>query len=192
VWVAFFTDLPPVQGASTYSGYSQTRQADDLSVFLNIDPGLPGSNTFTVQITSGGGPVADAKDVSLEVRSLSMNMPESKFQLTNQGGGKYSQSGWYLYMADQWDLKVVVIRPGKFDAYADYRMDMSQTAPTTSPPSPWRHLAAGCMALVAISYAFSWKVFDGHFWRWIGLGLIPACLLLILAGWVFMHSSVFP
>jgi hypothetical protein len=45
--------------------------------------------------------------------------------MTAQGNGVYRLQGGYLNMPDNWDIKVVAIRPGKFDAYADFRFDLS-------------------------------------------------------------------
>lgn len=69
--------------------------------------------------------MTDAQDVSLEITSLSGMRPPSKAAMTAQGNGVYRLQGGYLNMPDNWDIKVVVIRPGKFDAYADFRFDLS-------------------------------------------------------------------
>ena len=123
MWVGVFTALPPARIAPT--GISKTSRADDLRVTLNVDPGRPGVNVFTATITSGGKPVTDAQDVSLEITSRSGMMPPSKAAMAAQGNGVYRLQGGYLNMPDQWDIKVVVIRPGKFDAYADFPFDLS-------------------------------------------------------------------
>ncbi len=129
IWVGVFTTLPPSNmQAGAMSGYSQTTQVDDLRITLAINPGTAGINTFNASITSGGAPVADAKDVSLEFSSTSGSVPPSKATMTNQGSGAYSLQGGYLALPDQWDIKVVVIRPGKFDAYGDFTITISQPA----------------------------------------------------------------
>jgi hypothetical protein len=107
--------------------YNKITRADDLSVKLSIDPFQAGINTFTVTITSGGKPVIDAKDVFLEFTDLSGMVPAAKASMTVQGNGVNTLKGGYLGMAGKWDVKVVVIRPGKFDAYADFLLDMGHS-----------------------------------------------------------------
>lgn len=120
LWVGAFTTLPPASMTFSTAGITKTAQADDLTVTLKLDPGQPGLNTFTTTLKSGGKPVADAQDVSLEFTSLSGMVPPDKAAMTALGNGKYSLQGGYLGLPDNWDIKVVVIRPGKFDAYANF------------------------------------------------------------------------
>jgi copper transport protein len=127
IWVGVFTTLPPARVGLASAAYTKVTTADDLSVKLSIDPFQAGINTFTVTITSGGKPVTDAKDVSLEFTDLSGMIPAAKTPMTVQGSGVYTLKGGYLGMPGKWDVKVVVVRPGKFDAYADYMLDMSQS-----------------------------------------------------------------
>jgi hypothetical protein len=133
IWVGAFTALPPAQTVSASTGLSKTTRADDLSITLNIDPGQSGINTFTATITSGGKPVTNAQDVSLEFTSLSGMVPPSKAAMAGQGNGQYRLQGGYLGMPDSWDIKVVVVRPGKFDAYADFKFDLSGREGQTMP-----------------------------------------------------------
>ncbi len=141
-----------------------------MTITLNIDPNRPGINTFTASLVSGGKPVINAQDVSLEFTSLSGLVPGSKATLVGLGNGTYSLNGGYLGMPDQWDIKVVVIRQGKFDAYGDYKVDNSTT---TSRPIPWRTLAASLLGVTALCYAFAFRALDANTSRWMGLGLAP-------------------
>ena len=127
IWVGVFTTLPPARVGSAAPAFNKVTRADDLSVKLSIDPFQPGVNTFTVTITSGGKPVSDAKDVSLEFTDLSGMVPAAKAPMTVQGSGVYTLKGGYLGMTAKWDVKVVVIRPGKFDAYADFPLVMGKS-----------------------------------------------------------------
>jgi copper transport protein len=127
IWVGVFTTLPPARVASAAPVFNKVTRADDLSVKLSIDPFQPGMNTFTVTLTSGGKPAIDAKDVSLEFTNLSGMVPAAKAPLTMQGRGVYTLKGGYLGMPGKWDVKVVVVRPEKFDAYADFMLDMGQS-----------------------------------------------------------------
>ena len=144
--VSIFTTMPPARTVATSSGYSKTTQAGDLNVTLKINPGRPGINTFTATITSNGWLVTDAQDVSLEFNNLSGMVPASKAAMTAVGNGVYTLKGGYLGMPDQWDVKVVVRRPGKFDAYAIYKVNIKQPV---SRAIPWRPVGIG-LSLAAV------------------------------------------
>jgi copper transport protein len=128
-WVGVFTSLAPAQSAAVPAGYHAITRADDLQVALTIDPGKAGMNTFNVTVTSGGRPVLDAQSVSLEFIATSGMVPPAKAALSSTGPGTYNLTGGNLAMPEKWDVKVVVIRPGKFDAYADFKVDFSQMGP---------------------------------------------------------------
>jgi copper transport protein len=125
VWVGVLTGIPTTRSTALSAVYQKSVQADDLGVNLSIDPGRPGLNTFIVTLKSGAKEITDANDVALEFSSLTGSIPPAKAAMTNLGDGRYSLTGGYLAFADRWDIKVVVIRSGKFDAYADFKVDWS-------------------------------------------------------------------
>jgi copper transport protein len=127
LWVGIFTTLPPAKIAAMPAGFDQKTQADDLTIQLTIDPGQAGINNFIATITSGGKPIPSVQQVSLEFTSMTGAVPASKASLNSQGNGIYTLRGGYLAMADKWDMKVVVIRSGKFDAYGDFIYDMTRS-----------------------------------------------------------------
>lgn len=170
IWVAVFTTLPPARIPVKAAGINQTTKINDLTVALNIAPGRTGMNTFTATVSSGGHPVTDAQSVSLEFRSLSGMVMASQTTLDKIGAGMYNIQGGYLGMPAQWDIKVVIVRPGKFDAYADYTVD---TNPTVAPSRalPWRSIALVLLVATAISVVFVFLVMvrrsPAEEWRWI-------------------------
>jgi copper transport protein len=129
-WVGVFTSLAPAQVPTAPTGYHAVTRADDLQVTLDIDPGRAGMNTFNVAVSAGGRPVSDAQSVAVEFTDISGMVPPAKADLTSTGAGSYRLVCGYLAMPEKWDVKVVVIRPGKFDAYADFKIDLSQVGPT--------------------------------------------------------------
>lgn len=185
VWVAVFTSLPPARIVSTPTGFDKATKADDLTINLNIDPNRPGINTFTATVKSGGAPVVDARNVSLEFTSLSGMVPASKATLVGLGNGTYSLKGGYLGMPDKWDIKVVVIRQGKFDAYGDFKVD---NATTSGQSLPWRTLAASMIVFAAFCYAFAYRAVDASTRRWVGLGLLPAAALILVSVVLFIQA----
>ena len=167
VLVAILTTLPPARAVATSAGYNQTTMVNDLKVSLNIDPGHAGMNTFTARVTSNGKPVVDAKDVSLEFSSMSGMMAASKAAMTNMGNGVYSLRGGYLAMADQWDVKVVVMRTGQFDAYAGFSVPISQAVNKTI---SWQPITTGLFVAAAVCLLFFVLMFASNpakDWSWV-------------------------
>jgi hypothetical protein len=151
ILVAILTTLPPARAVATSAGYTRTTTVNDLKVSLNIDPGHAGMNTFTARITSNGKPVTDAKDVSLEFNSMTGMMAASKAAMTNMGNGVYSLRGGYLAMADQWDVKVVVMRTGQFDAYAGFSVPISLAV---NKAIAWQPITTGLFMVTGVCLLF--------------------------------------
>jgi copper transport protein len=126
IWVGVFTSMAPARVTAAMPGFNAVATADDLRVALNVDPGQPGMNTFTATITAGGRPLQNAQEVALEFHPASGMLPPSRATMNSQGSGVYRLTGGYLGMPDMWDVKVVVIRADKFDAYADFKIDLGQ------------------------------------------------------------------
>ncbi len=166
ILVGVLTTLPPARAVGTFAGYSRSTKVADLKVSLTIDPGRAGMNTFTARITSNGQPVIDAKDVSLEFSTQSGMMTASKAAMADMGKGVYTLRGGYLGMPDQWDVKVVVRRPGKFDAYAGFSVTISQAISRTI---SWQPLSLGLMVFSVIGLAFFIVMVTrspAREWRW--------------------------
>ena len=147
VWVAVFTSMPPARVMADLPGFNQTTHVNDLTVSLNISPNRPGINHFMATITSGGKPVTDAQSVSLEINSLDGMVPAATATLVGQGDGSYALTGGYLGMAGKWDIKTVVVRSGKFDAYGDFKMD---NTPVVTQPIPWHTVSVGLLVVTAL------------------------------------------
>jgi putative copper resistance protein D len=124
--------------------------------------------------------------VNLQFTSNQGLVPPSKAQMAATGnGGDYTLQGAYLSLSDQWGVTVVVVRSGRFDAYAPFKIDLN---PAGTSPVPWNRVSAAILlasagALVAAVLA----VASNRRRKWI-TSLIPAILLVGLGGWVFFRS----
>jgi copper transport protein len=186
IWVGLFTSLPPANVNAPPPGFQSTTQADDLTITLNIQPARVGIDTFTASILVGGKPLTNAEQVSLEFGSYSGKVPPSTAKMVSQGNGSYTLKGGYLGQLDQWSVKVVVVRPDKFDAYGGFNIDLSST-PALS--VPWNQVAAAVWIVSALSYALAFWVLDRKHWRWAGLGLLPALGLIVVGVQVYSRPS---
>jgi copper transport protein len=184
LWVGVFTSLAPAQARSTPSGFYERTQADDLSIALNIDPGKVGINHFDATVTRNGLPVSDAQEVELLFDSYSGLVPGSKALMQNQGGGRYTFNGGYLSVVDRWSVQVAVIRPERFDAFGQFKLDLHPVQPA---PVPWWRLTALILMACALAYAFSaWTLLTHRHVLWIA-ALAPGALVLILGFWLILQ-----
>jgi mono/diheme cytochrome c family protein len=186
LWVGVFTSLPPANINAPPPGFQATTQADDLTINLNIQPARVGIDTFTASISAGGKPLTNAEQVSLEFGSYSGKVPPSTAKMVSQGNGSYTLKGGYLGQPDQWSIKVVVRRPDKFDDYGGFNLDLSST-PVQS--VPWNQLAAVVWIASSLCYAVAFYVLDRKSWRWAGLGLLPAMVLIVVGLQVYSRPS---
>ncbi|MDD5369667.1 MAG: CopD family protein, partial [Anaerolineaceae bacterium] len=185
LWVGFFTSLPPAQTSSLPPGISAARQVDDLRVSINIDPARVGINTFKVRISANGKPPTGVQLVNLQFSSNRGLVPPSKAQMAAIGDGNYTLQGSYLSLTDQWEVTIVVVRSGRFDAYAPFQVDLN---PGGAMPIPWNRASAmvllasaGALVAAVLSIALNQRR------KWV-TGLIPALLLVGLSGLVFFRS----
>jgi mono/diheme cytochrome c family protein len=186
VWVGVFTSLPPANVNAPPPGFQATTQADDLTITLNIQPARVGIDSFAATISAAGKPLTNAEQVSLEFESYSGKIPPSSAKMVSQGNGSYTLKGGYLGQPDQWSVKVVVVRPDKFDAYGGFNIDLSNT-PAQS--IPWNRVAAALWIASALSYALALWALDKKLWRRAGLGLLPALVLIGVGVQVYSRPS---
>jgi hypothetical protein len=71
--------------------------------------------------------------------------------MTSMGNGVYTLRGGYLGMPDQWAVKVVVIRPGQFDAYASFTVPIAQVI---HQPIAWQPITLGLFAASLVCLGF--------------------------------------
>jgi copper transport protein len=189
VWVGVFTSLPPAQVNAPPSGFTRSLQADDLSMELSIDPGRVGLNTFTLQVNSSSGPVANASEVDLRFTAHSGTIASTDAKLVSVGGGKYTLHGSYLGLPDRWQVTAIVRRPDKFDAYATTTIDTNPAGSGAAASIPLNQLAAIFLAATTLAYAFAFYTLVPRRLAWIVLGQLPALLLLLASLLAFSQSA---
>jgi cytochrome c553 len=189
VWVGVFTALPPARIPPAPVGIQQTSQADDLSIALNIDPGRVGVNTFTATITANGQPLKNAQDVEMEFTSLSGKVAFSKAQMRDLGNGTYRLQGGYLGVPDQWDVKVAVTRPNRYDAYGIYQINLNPTTAIAKSQS-WQPVALWLLVLAGVLYILAFVVLDKHTRSSMGLDTVPFVAIILGALIIFFRPIV--
>ncbi len=174
--VGVLTALPPPQLTSTLPALDFSTEVDDLSLKLNITPGRVGLNTFTVSLRSGDQPVEQAKEVALRFTPTTANIPPSEAQLIEQGNGQYAIKGSYLSLPDAWQVQAVVRREGKFDAFANFTVDISPTAATLT--YSWPQVNGTLLLITAAAYAFAVRGLSRTWPQWLAWGVAPALALV--------------
>lgn len=112
--------------------YADFLVLDDLHVHLEVSPGWLGQNEFTVLLLNlDGSPVDDASLIRLRFDNQTRSVGRSELRPAFTGDGEYTISGANLSTPGEWRARVTVQRPGKFDALADFMLDMQ---PAPAPP----------------------------------------------------------
>jgi copper transport protein len=125
LWVGLFTSLPPASPSASAGQIVRIAQTGDLRLKLVITPGKVGiENRYTLQIDSATGPVSDAKAVDLYFFSSDNHLPPSNLKLSNSGEGKYSGQGPYPAFPDLWQIRLLLLRPGNLQDFADFYVDL--------------------------------------------------------------------
>ncbi len=185
--VALLTSSPPAQTAAAASGFNASAKADDLSIALTVDPARVGVNNFSLTVKADGQPVNDAKEVLLRFTPVSGKLPPSDAQLTLKGDGQYALRGSYLNLPDQWQVQAIVRRENKFDAYANFDLDMRPAAAIQS--YPWNRIAAGLLLGAALAYIFAFSGLPGRRTQYIWLGIVPGVALALASVAVFYRPA---
>jgi mono/diheme cytochrome c family protein len=150
--VGLLTALPPARTTATVSALRASANVDDLTMAVSIEPGKVGLNTFSLQVTSGGRPMAGAKEVALRFTPTIANLAPSQAELTDNGNGLYTARGAYLSLPDNWQVQAVVRRDSKFDAFANFTFPLGAAAAAAF---PWHRLSGGLLLIGAVLIFFA-------------------------------------
>jgi copper transport protein len=126
LWVGLLTSLPMANEEAGTPRITQQQQADDLRVKLIVSPGKAGViNTYNLKITfaSDGNPVTNTSRVYLLIYPSNDSIPPSNVPLSNVGEGNYTAQGAYFTYEDQWQLRGVIRRAGRYDTYSVFYID---------------------------------------------------------------------
>ncbi|EFH86568.1 copper resistance protein CopC [Ktedonobacter racemifer DSM 44963] len=125
--VGGLTSLSPPTQASTRTGNAllQQGQVGDLSYRLAVTPGTIGSNAFELSMTDANGkPVTKTNAVLLRFTMLDMEMGVQELVLQPVAGkpGLYSSTDSILSMGGDWQIAILVRRPGMDDVRTSFKI----------------------------------------------------------------------
>ncbi|MCI0395417.1 MAG: copper resistance protein CopC [Chloroflexi bacterium] len=186
--VGVLTTLPPARVATAAPMLNGTQVVDDLEITLDVTPGRPGINTFLVTLRSGGQPVNNAREVSLQFTPATADLPPSEAQLTARGNGEYQIEGGFLALPDAWQLQVAVRRENAFDAFANFNFSLGTTAPIQS--FPWHRVTGVLLLAAGLAYLFALKSLVKGRGPAVAYAGAPATLLIAAGALVFFRPPI--
>jgi len=167
--------------------YAETIAADDMDVQLTIEPGFVGTNDFTVTLTDDeGNPINNATRIRMRFEHQTENLGESELRPEFDTEGRYIVSGANLGITGDWQIRLTIARPDKFDSVVTFEPAIS-TAPPPSPPpvvDPAPSQQGRLLALLATGLLSLLAGGGLLLYQWGNWQLGPAILagLLVLAG----------
>jgi mono/diheme cytochrome c family protein/Tol biopolymer transport system component len=161
---------PPVS-----AGQSQTIQADDLSVTMQLDDSLLGSRAITVLIRDAAGQPVDVGSVRLRFAMAEMNMGTREADAQPVSRGRFEARGPFFVMAGRWTVEALITREGRAPQQASFAFALAAPGEASGPLNP---LSADAPTLAAgrLLYQANCAVCHGAAGRGDGpaaLGLTP-------------------
>lgn len=120
LWVGVFTSLPPALSPQLV----QSAQQGNIQLKLAISPVRTGMNTFTLDVTSNGGPDQDISGAEILFFSSNDSIPPIEAVLEDLGNGKFQIRGGYMSYPDRWKLRVIVIRNKQLNVVEDFSVNL--------------------------------------------------------------------
>lgn len=180
--VGLLTTLPPARVNAVAPSIEMAGSADDLQFTLAVAPGRVGINTFTLHAATTSGALADVAEVQLRFTPRAGGVPASTGKLQAVAAGTFSGQGAYLSLPQAWQLQAVVRRPGKYDAFANFDLDLRSSARRVI----WQQLCAGALLLAAAACAAGVARAGHSRLARVAWGAPPGVALLLAGGFVFM------
>ncbi len=104
---------PPGQAGAGLLGRAQL---DELGAELTVVPGLPGLNSYDVQLRDAGNRPVVAERVVLRLAYLEEDLGMAEALLTPVGEGRFRGSGSEMSVLGRWQAEILVRRAGRGDA----------------------------------------------------------------------------
>ena len=117
--------------------YFQMQTTGDLMAHLEIVPGVVGDNAFYVTLAdlTTGAAIEDASLIRLRFDHRDQNLEQSELRPELAEQSEYVASGSNLSIPGDWRVRMIVQRPGAFDAVIDF--DVNVPAAATPAPVVW-------------------------------------------------------
>ncbi|MCH8902287.1 MAG: hypothetical protein IIC88_08295, partial [Chloroflexi bacterium] len=141
--------------------YRDSKEVDGLIVFLEIQPGQVGENSFALGLGSEFSAIGEILDLHLEFEHE--GLPESELELGLFGSAFYAAEGANLSRPGEWNVTVHIVRRGLDDWEETFRVPIAEPgagdeAGEGEPESIWQWpyeggRSTGAIAVLAVAAA---------------------------------------
>ena len=125
-------------------GYMDSAQSDGVKMVLRVAPASVGDDEFGVDVSdTRPGTEGTPAQVLLRLSMVGRNLGVTQVETASSDGARYTARGSYLTLGGQWQVEVLVRRPGFDDVIHRFDVSISGGAPvaagtTADPTSPTR------------------------------------------------------
>ncbi|MFL5803186.1 MAG: c-type cytochrome [Roseiflexaceae bacterium] len=124
--------------SNSSAAISQTTQADDLSVTLQLDQAALGLRTVEVAVQDSAGQAVDVRGVRLRFIMTQMDMGRIEADAQPAGRGRYQARGAFFSMVGTWRVEATIERAGRASAQATFAVPIAAPGETGGPVNPLR------------------------------------------------------
>jgi mono/diheme cytochrome c family protein/Tol biopolymer transport system component len=143
--VAFGAWLYSRPGPSV-AAVSQTVQAGDLRVTLQLDQAAPGERRIELAVQDAAGQAVAVRAVRLRFTMAEMDMGQVEVEAQPASDGRYQARGAFFSMVGTWQIQATLDRDGQPAAQATFAMPIAAPGEASGPHNP---LQANAQTLAA-------------------------------------------
>jgi mono/diheme cytochrome c family protein len=129
VWFAGRDTLAP-------GGVSQTAQAGELHVTVQLDQAALGPRVLHVDVKDAAGELVELNAVRLRFSMAEMDMGQLEADAQPLGRGRYQARGSFFTMAGRWDVSATLERAGQPPAQATFAFAIAAPGEASGPLNP--------------------------------------------------------
>jgi Tol biopolymer transport system component/mono/diheme cytochrome c family protein len=118
------------------AGFSQTAQAGNLSVTVQVDDTTVGTRVFDVAVDDADGKPADISGVKLRFSMLDMDMGASEVVAQPLGAGRFQAKGPYFTMVGNWQVEATLLRDGQAPLQVPFTLAVAARGEASGPANP--------------------------------------------------------
>jgi mono/diheme cytochrome c family protein/Tol biopolymer transport system component len=120
------------------NGVTQTVQAGELRVSLQMDDAAIGQRVADLKIADAAGKPVDVAAVRLRFSMIGMDMGATEIDAQPVGAGHYQARGQFFTMVGDWAIQATVMRDGKTPLQVPFTTAIAAPGETQGPINPYQ------------------------------------------------------
>lgn len=121
---------------SSIAGYSQTTQAGNLTVIMQLDDTVLGPRLVEVQIQDAAGSPVDVNTVRLRFSMTEMDMGSLEADAQPVSRGRFQAQGAFFTMAGRWAIEAIVAREAQAPLSVAFTFPIAAPGEASGPLNP--------------------------------------------------------